>query len=48
MQAISKTLPPTFTAETAPVHGLHPRNLYAWRDARQIVELFRGVFRRAG
>lgn len=26
---------------------MHPRDLYAWRDGGQIVELSRGVFRRA-
>jgi hypothetical protein len=41
-------LPPTFTTAIALSHGVHPRDLYAWRDDGQIVELSRGVFRRAG
>jgi predicted transcriptional regulator of viral defense system len=41
------TLPPTFTTRTARDLGVHPRELYAWRDAGEIIELSRGVFRRA-
>jgi hypothetical protein len=40
-------LPPTFTTETALARGIHPRALYAARDARVIAELSYGVFRRA-
>lgn len=40
-------LPGTFTTRTARRLGVHPRDLYAWRDDGQIVELSRGVFRRA-
>jgi predicted transcriptional regulator of viral defense system len=41
------SLAPTFTADQARRAGVHPRELYAWRDAGQTVELSRGVFRRA-
>lgn len=47
MKAIGNALPPTFTTRTALTLGVHPRDLYAWRDAGQVVELSRGVFRRA-
>jgi hypothetical protein len=47
MHALSEALPPTFTAKTARELGVHPRELYAWRDAGEITELSRGVFRRA-
>jgi hypothetical protein len=40
-------LPPTFTNATAMDAGLHPRNLYAARDAGLIPELSRGVFHRS-
>jgi hypothetical protein len=40
-------LPPTFTTATARDAGLHPRDLYAARDAGLILELSHGVFRRA-
>jgi predicted transcriptional regulator of viral defense system len=40
-------MPDTFTTTTAFSRGVHPRDLYAWRDAGDIVELSRGVFRRA-
>ncbi len=40
-------LPDTFTTGTARGRGVHPRDLYAWRDAGAVVELSRGVFRRA-
>lgn len=39
MKEIRDSLPPTFTTETARAHGVHPRDLYAWRDVGQIVEL---------
>ncbi|MGV8910686.1 MAG: type IV toxin-antitoxin system AbiEi family antitoxin domain-containing protein [Propionicimonas sp.] len=41
------SLPSTFTTSVALSRGVHPRDLYAWRDGGQIVELSRGVFRRA-
>ena len=44
---ISDLLPPTFTTETARSRGVHPRDLYAWRDGGDLVELTRGVYRRA-
>jgi predicted transcriptional regulator of viral defense system len=37
----------TFTTGQARQLGVHPRQLYAWRDASEIIELTRGVFRRA-
>jgi hypothetical protein len=40
-------MPNTFTTQAAREKGVHPRDLYAWRDEGQIVELSRGVFRRA-
>lgn len=40
-------LPNTFTTRTALERGIHPRNLYNWRDDGDIIELSRGVFRRA-
>lgn len=40
-------LPDTFTTRAALASGVHPRDLYAWRDGGQLVELSRGVFRRA-
>lgn len=46
MTAIAE-LPPTFTTEKALAEGISPRDLYAARDAGQIVELSRGVFRHA-
>ena len=42
-----RLMPPTFTAKTARMLGVHPRDLYAWRDAGQVHELSRGVFRRS-
>lgn len=39
-------LPPTFTTQVARRLGVHSRDLYAWRDTGEIVELSRGVFRR--
>jgi hypothetical protein len=46
MPAIGE-LPPTFTTETALSEGLSPRDLYAARDEGEVLELSRGVFRRA-
>ena len=40
-------LPWTFTTKDALGRGVHPRDLYAWRDTGQVVELSRGVLRRA-
>lgn len=40
-------LPETFTTRTARALGLHPRDLYRMRDNGEVVELSRGVFRRA-
>lgn len=39
-------LPATFTTSEARDARVHPRQLYAWRDAGEIIELSRGVFRR--
>ena len=47
MKGLAGDLPQTFTTETARLAGVHPRDLYAWRDADEIIELSRGVFRRA-
>lgn len=47
MKGLDKSLPSTFTTETSRAHGVHPRDLYAWRDEGLIIELSRGVFRRA-
>lgn len=41
------SLPRTFTTAMALSQGVHPRDLYAWRDDGRVVELSRGVFRRA-
>jgi hypothetical protein len=41
------SLPHTFTTATARRSGFHPRDLYHARDAGEIIELSRGVFRRA-
>ena len=43
---IGATLPDTFTTAQARRLGVHPRDLYLWRDQGEIVELSRGVFRR--
>ena len=40
-------LPSTFTTGQARAEGVHPRDLYAARDGGELVELSRGVFRRA-
>jgi predicted transcriptional regulator of viral defense system len=47
MPASLQVLPDTFTTATARARGVHPRDLYAWRDSGEVVELSRGVFRRA-
>lgn len=47
MKELAESLPSTFTTETSRAHGVHPRDLYAWRDDGLIIELSRGVFRRA-
>ena len=39
-------MPSTFTTKTAREWGVHPRDLYGWRDSGAVVELSRGVFRR--
>ncbi|MFC5289027.1 type IV toxin-antitoxin system AbiEi family antitoxin domain-containing protein [Actinokineospora guangxiensis] len=44
---MSRPLPPTFTTAAARERGLHPRELYRMRDDGEVVELSRGVFRRA-
>jgi len=40
------SLPATFTTATALSSGVHPRELYRWRDEGALVALSRGVFRR--
>jgi hypothetical protein len=47
MTRLLSALPPTFVAKTARSLGVHPRDLYAWRDAGDIRELSRGVFRKS-
>jgi predicted transcriptional regulator of viral defense system len=47
MGAALDELPETFTARTARLGGVHPRELYRARDSGEIIELSRGVFRRA-
>lgn len=47
MTELDSVLPPTFTTKTARTLGVHPRDLYAWRDGGELQELSRGVFRRA-
>lgn len=44
--AALEDLPDTFTTGMARDLGVHPRDLYRWRDDAKIVELSRGVFRR--
>jgi hypothetical protein len=39
-------LPATFTTGQARAAGVHPRELYRWRDEETVLELSRGVFRR--
>lgn len=40
-------LPNTFTTATARARGIHPRDLYRWRDEGEVHELSRGVYRRS-
>lgn len=40
-------MPATFSTRDARRHRIHPRDLYRWRDEGDVVELSRGVFRRA-
>lgn len=47
MPSAPENLPDTFTTRTARASGVHPRELYGWRDGGEIIELSRGVFRRA-
>lgn len=47
MMAALADMPDTFTTRTARARGVHPRDLYSWRDRGEIVELSRGVFRLA-
>jgi predicted transcriptional regulator of viral defense system len=47
MKELDESLPPTFTTQVSRARGVHPRDLYAWRDEGLIIELSRGVFRRA-
>jgi predicted transcriptional regulator of viral defense system len=47
MKELDDLLPPTFTTKMSRAQGIHPRDLYAWRDSGQLIELSRGVFRRA-
>ena len=46
MSQLLEEMPATFTTKTARALGVHPRDLYAWRDGGQVVELSRGVYRR--
>ncbi|MEU4603664.1 type IV toxin-antitoxin system AbiEi family antitoxin domain-containing protein [Kribbella sp. NPDC023972] len=47
MKEVAAELPSTFTTGAARALGVHPRDLYSWRDTGQVIELSRGVFRRA-
>lgn len=47
MKELDESLPSTFTTAVSRARGVHPRDLYAWRDDGRIIELSRGVFRRA-
>ena len=47
MKEVEAKLPSTFTTQMARELGVHPRDLYAWRDDGRVVELSRGVFRRS-
>jgi len=47
MAATLMDLPTTFTTRTARRLSLHPRDLYRLRDDGEVIELSRGVFRRA-
>lgn len=42
-----ESLPVTFTTRAALRAGVHPRDLYRWRDEGDVTELSRGVFRHA-
>ncbi|MFN8076845.1 MAG: type IV toxin-antitoxin system AbiEi family antitoxin domain-containing protein [Kineosporiaceae bacterium] len=42
-----QALPATFTTKQARAQGVHPRDLYRWRDSGDVIELSRGVFRQA-
>jgi predicted transcriptional regulator of viral defense system len=44
---LPSALPATFTTGEALTAGIHSRDLYRWRDVGLMVELSRGVFRRA-
>lgn len=46
-EPLASDLPNTFTTREALASGVHPRDLYRWRDDGVVVELSRGVFRRA-
>ncbi|MGX7827268.1 type IV toxin-antitoxin system AbiEi family antitoxin domain-containing protein [Actinokineospora sp. 24-640] len=45
MDASLDALPPTFTTRIAREAGIHPRALYKMRDAGDLMQLSRGVFR---
>ncbi len=47
MSVLTERIPTTFTTRTARRLGVHPRDLYRWRDTGVVVELSRGVFRRS-
>lgn len=47
MKELLHSLPPTFTTHTAQALGVHPRDLYLWRESGIVLELSRGVFRRS-
>lgn len=47
MSSLLPSLPATFTTATARACGVHPRELYWWRDEGDVIPLSRGVFRRA-
>lgn len=47
MKELGGSLPSTFTTGAARALGVHPRDLYAWRDEGRVIEISRGVFRRA-
>ena len=47
MGGVLGSLPATFTTKLARERGVRPRDLYGWRDGGVVVELSRGVFRRA-
>lgn len=47
MERVPNTLRATFTTKMSREAGVHPRDLYRWRDDGTVLELSRGVFRRA-